>query len=118
MPHPDIPPQVYLDRTKVTMLRVIPFSGQFGFTRHGDNIHREKSDLFGADPLGNPRHLELGSPLVPFNAINVALYAYMTIITAQAAGQRGRRWRCPLNAQLHCASCLATSACKCHRLRS
>lgn len=27
----------YLDRTKVTMLRVIPLSGQLGFTRHGDN---------------------------------------------------------------------------------
>src|SRR5437773_1156564 len=35
--HPDIPPSVYLDRAKVTMLRVIPLSAQFGFTRHGDN---------------------------------------------------------------------------------
>jgi hypothetical protein len=30
-------PHLYLDRTKVTILRVIPLSGQFGFTRHGDN---------------------------------------------------------------------------------
>jgi hypothetical protein len=29
--------RAYFDRTKVTMLRVIPLSGQFGFTRHGDN---------------------------------------------------------------------------------
>jgi hypothetical protein len=26
----------YLDRANATMLRVIPLSGEFGFTRHGD----------------------------------------------------------------------------------
>src|SRR5262249_28938873 len=36
-PHPNSPRHLYLDRTKVTILRVIPLSGQFGFTRHGDN---------------------------------------------------------------------------------
>src|SRR6266403_1862059 len=36
-------------------------------------VHREGSGLLGADPLGNPRHLDLGSPLVPFNAISAGI---------------------------------------------
>jgi len=65
----------YLDRSNCTILRVIPLSAQFGITRHGVNtisrspVQLEISDLFGADPLGIPGHLDIGSPLVPFNAI-------------------------------------------------
>ena len=36
----------YLDRANVTMLRVIPLSGQFGFTRHGDiTVSRSSSTV-------------------------------------------------------------------------
>jgi hypothetical protein len=36
----------HLDRSKLRMLRVIPLSGQFGITRHGDNtFSRSPSSL-------------------------------------------------------------------------
>src|ERR1022692_2266103 len=35
LPAPDVPSYVYLDLSKVTMLRVIPLSAQFGITRQG-----------------------------------------------------------------------------------